>query len=117
MWRLFFCFYIILAIQTPGPARAGTRDIVMAKYKVNGVCEQCKKRIEDAAYIKGVKYADWNVESHDLTVKYDSSKTSFELILKSVAKAGHDSKYFTALPEDYNKLPSCCRYKSGIKMH
>ena len=40
-----------------------------AKYtfEVNGNCEQCKKRIEKAAYsVAGVKSAVWEVETHQL---------------------------------------------------
>lgn len=96
---------------------ASDHDVVTGNYTVNGVCEQCKKRIEDAAYIRGVKYAEWNVNSHSLLVKYDASKASPELILKSIAKAGHDSENYKATDQDYNKLPSCCRYRSGVKMH
>jgi copper chaperone CopZ len=86
-------------------------------FKVSGVCEKCKTRIENAAYVKGVKYADWNIDSQDLTVKYDSTKTSPEIFLKSIAKAGHDNEMFKADDEDYNKIASCCKYRSGIKKH
>ena len=117
MYRIFFCFLFLFSFLSPDGVFAGKHDIVTGNYIVNGVCEKCKKRIEEAAYIKGVKYADWNVDSHNLTVKYDSSKTSSEVILQSIAKSGHDSEYYKATDEDYNKLPSCCRYRSGIKKH
>jgi len=88
------------------------KDIATEHYKVNGICEQCKKRIEDAAYIKGVKKAEWNVKTHDLTITYRLSKTSANTILTSVAKAGHDNDLVLATDEDYKKLPSCCLYRT-----
>lgn len=88
------------------------KDIVTEHYKVDGICEQCKKRIEDAAYIKGVKKAEWNVETHDLTITYRPSKTSAKLILGSIAKAGHDNEIVKATEQDYKKLPSCCYYRT-----
>ena len=117
MYRLSIYILLVVAACPPRLALAGNRNNVTHKYNVNGVCEQCKKRIENAAYIKGVKYAGWNVETHNLTLKYDSTKTTPEIILKSISKAGHDSELFKATDEDYNKLPTCCRYRSGIKMH
>jgi mercuric ion binding protein len=117
MYRLLFCYLLSIAILVPSQAPAGNHDIIIAHYNVNGVCEKCQKRIEDAAYLKGVKYAYWNKDTHDLTLKYDSVKTTPELILQSIAKAGHDSEKYIATEEDYNKLPPCCRYRSGIKSH
>lgn len=92
-------------------------QVVTKHFHVKGVCEQCKKRIEGAAYVKGVRYAEWNIEDEDLTVKYDSTKTSPEVILKSVAKSGHDNELFTAEEEHYEKIAKCCKYRSGIKKH
>ena len=71
MCRILVCF--LLMLLSPVSSKAGIHDVVKASYTVNGVCEQCKKRIEDAAYAKGVKYADWDVDTHLLTLKYDSS--------------------------------------------
>ena len=115
MKRLVFFFLMALTFLSQGIVFAGNN--VTKRFNVNGVCEKCKARIENAAYIKGVKYADWNVDTHDLTVKYDSTKTSPEIILKNIAKSGHDNELFKAEDADYNKIPSCCKYRSGIKKH
>jgi periplasmic mercuric ion binding protein len=98
------------------PVFAGKNDIVAAKYSVSGVCEQCKARIENAAYIKGVKSAEWNEEQQQITVHYDTTKTSPTLILKAIAKAGHDNERFKAADGDYNSIPKCCRYRT-VKPH
>ena len=100
MYRLSIYILLVVAACPPRLALAGNRDIVTHKYNVNGVCEQCKKRIEDAAYIKGVKYADWEVDTHLLTIKYDSTKTSDTAVLQSIAKAGHDNELRKATDED-----------------
>lgn len=96
---------------------AQDKDIAAASFKVDGNCNMCKKRIEDAAYIKGVKRADWNKDSHQLTLIYKPSKTSPEAILKSVAHAGHGSEKIAASDADYNKLPECCHYKTNTCEH
>lgn len=84
---------------------------------VSGNCGQCKERIEEAAYQKGVKSAEWNKKTKVLTVVYNPEKTDMEKITVAVAKAGHDSKGHTATDKDYKKLPECCAYRSGACHH
>jgi hypothetical protein len=89
-----------------------SKDIVTKKYKVEGNCNMCKKRIEDAAYTKGVKRAEWDKETQILTLTYRSSKTTDDAVLANVAKAGHSSEKTEATEADYKKLPDCCHYKT-----
>lgn len=92
---------------------AQKKQIVQDTISVDGNCEQCKERIEDAAYIKGVKKANWNITTKKLAIIYDQHKTSLKAIETSIAKAGHNAGEIKALPADYNKLPSCCAYKAS----
>lgn len=94
-----------------------TKSIVTETYKVDGNCDMCKKRIETAAFIKGVKRAEWNEDKHELTVIYKPSRTNANDILASVAKAGYSSEKIAATEVDYNKLPECCHYKTAICNH
>jgi len=85
-----------------------------AKYiiEVNGNCEQCKKRIEKAAYtVAGVKSAVWDIDDHQLHVILNEDKTSVEDLKKAVAKAGHDTDDVKATAGDYGNLHSCCKYE------
>jgi copper chaperone CopZ len=59
-------------------------------FKVFGVCEQCKQRIEGALKVKGIKSAVWNIDSKMLSVSYSPSKISLEKIHNRIA-AGHDT--------------------------
>lgn len=93
------------------------KDIVTEKIKVSGTCSQCKKRIEDAAYIGGVKRAEWDKTTKELTVTYKTSKTSLKKIEEHIAKAGHDAGEVKATEGDYNKLPECCAYKQDQADH
>lgn len=81
-----------------------------ANIRVEGSCNMCKKRIEEAAYIQGVKRAEWNKDSKELKVVYNSKKTSIANIEQNVAKAGHDAGEVKATKEQYEKLPACCAY-------
>jgi mercuric ion binding protein len=85
-----------------------------AKYtfEVNGNCEQCKKRIEKAAYsVSGVKMAIWNVETHQLNVILNEEKSSVSDVKKAIAKVGHDTDEAKSTDEDYINLHHCCQYE------
>lgn len=91
-----------------------------ATLEVNGVCGMCKKRIETATIkTKGVKFADWDIVSKQLSIIYDERKTNLEIINKNIAAVGHDTKTVKATDEAYNSLDPCCLYKDEqvIKDH
>jgi len=87
--------------------------VVTEHITVNGVCGECKERIEKAAYIPGVKRAEWDKNTKELTVSFRTSKTTLEAIETSIAAAGHDAGDIKASDSTYNNLPSCCAYKDG----
>ena len=85
-----------------------------AKYSidVNGNCDQCKKRIEKAAYsVSGVKSAVWSVETHQLELILNEEKTSISAVKKAIAKIGHDAEEEKASDEVYENLHHCCKYE------
>ena len=85
-----------------------------AKYdtEVNGNCEQCKKRIEKAAYsVKGVKSAEWHIDDHTLHLIINEEKCSLLDVKKAVAKVGHDTDGVKSTDGDYERLHSCCLYE------
>lgn len=110
-YLIIFLSFIFYSGQLP--AQDSGKDIKTEVYAVSGNCSSCEKRIETAAYVKGVKRAEWDKETKKLTVTYKPSKTSKEEILKSVAAAGHDSELFTADEDVYSKIPDCCKYRTG----
>jgi len=105
--------FLTILFSAVGTWAQDGKDVVTKTYKVDGNCGMCKKRIEEAAFVKGVKRAEWDKEKHLLTVTYKPSKTDDDAILKSVAKAGHSSEKMEATEADYKKLPECCHYKTN----
>lgn len=105
------------SLSTAALAQDGSKDIQTETIKVKGTCGQCKKRIENAAYVPGVKRAEWDKSSKELVVTYKPSKTSLEKIEKSIAGTGHDAGSITASDTAYNKLPECCAYKHDHADH
>lgn len=84
-----------------------------ANIEVDGVCEMCKVRIEKACLkTKGVKFANWDVVSHELNIIFDERKTNLETIQQNIANVGHDTKEIKATDEVYNSLDACCLYRN-----
>lgn len=93
---------------------------------VDGVCNSCKNRIEkNSLKVKGVKYANWNVETHLLSLIIDERKTDLTKVQEAIAKAGHDNttidgkSQMIASEKDYESISACCKYRDEevIKNH
>ena len=51
-----------------------------ASFKVKGVCEMCKTRIENGTIrLKGVKYSNWEIVSNKISIIYNSKKIKLSL--------------------------------------
>ena len=108
---LFFSAITGYAQQGKPPSKDST-----TAFKVFGVCEQCKHRIEESLKVKGVKRADWNIETKMLSLTYDPSKISIEKIHNKIAAAGHDTYIKKANDAVYKALPKCCYYREMESM-
>lgn len=93
------------------------RKTETAEFKVEGICGMCKERIENASLLKGVKFTEWNLDTHLLKVIYRPDKVSLDDIHKSIAKAGHGTEKVNADMDAYEKLPICCHYMDKDNPH
>jgi periplasmic mercuric ion binding protein len=93
-------------------SKSQTSSIVSATIAIKGNCEECKKRIENAADIKGVKRCEWQEDKQQALVIYNSQKTNLETIEKAIAASGHETAHVKANEKKYAALPDCCKYKS-----
>ena len=112
MFKKFFSI-LTLCVFVFGAASAQTADNgkwTTATVAVSGVCGMCEKRIETAAFGKGVKAADWDADAQTLTVTYNPKKTTVADVEKRVAAVGHDTKNVRASDAVYEKLHGCCKY-------
>ena len=108
MRKIVFTLALTL-MTTLGFAQEKNKKITM---QVDGKCEMCKARIEKAALgEKGVKYASWDVPSHQLSLIFDERKTDPMKIKTALVNVGHDTKELKATEEAYNKVHPCCRYR------
>ena len=114
---ILFSMVLILGMGETVTAQKKSKGTATEEFRVEGVCKMCKVRIENAALIKGVKSAEWELESSIITVVYKESKISLDEIHQAIAKAGHRTDKLKADPEAYAKLPGCCLYDDGVKKH
>lgn len=102
---------VILSLLFASIASIGFAQQKTETLKVSGECGTCKKKIESAAKKGGAAYAVWNVDSKELTIKYNSTSSNSSKIQKAVADAGYDTPDFKASDDAYNKLDGCCQYE------
>lgn len=80
-------------------------------FTVYGNCGMCEKTIEGALQdVKGITTADWDKETDQMTVAYDTELITLDAIKQKIADVGYDSDDFRATEETYNNLPGCCQY-------
>lgn len=113
--KLLLIFIGLSMFSVLANAQSSKKETV--EFKVKGVCNDCKSRIENAAYIKGVKFAEWNKETDMLKVVYNPQKVELTEIHQSIADAGHTTDKIKTSKEAYHKLPKCCAFDDGIKKH
>ena len=104
-----FLTIVILLFSTMAFAQEKNKKLNM---EVDGKCDMCKMRIEKAALgVKGVKYALWDIPSHQLSLIIDERKTDPMKIKTALVEVGHDTKELKATDEAYSSVHPCCKYR------
>ena len=90
----------------------GTKgSVTTASFKVWGNCEMCKETIEGALKVDGVRKAEWNAETKQVQITYDTATISLDQIQKNIAAAGYDNEKYKSDEKAYGNLPECCQYE------
>ncbi|MGN6400514.1 MAG: TonB-dependent receptor domain-containing protein, partial [Flavisolibacter sp.] len=113
----YLCIILMSIFSSVVHAQSNNATDTTVSFKVAGECAQCKQRIQKSLKIKGVKSANWNVETRMLTVTYAPSIISVDQLHQAVAKAGHDTEKDKATDETYAALPDCCHYREATDEH
>ena len=109
-------YFLLLCLLLCGTAAFSKKNTIdysdtTLSFKVFGVCEQCKERIEKATKIKGVSNANWDVDTKMLTIQFDPSKISLNKIENRIVDVGHDIENKKAKDYIYKSLDACCLYR------
>lgn len=107
--------FILVALFFVFQSMSSQTTVKTVIINVDGACDDCKDRIENAADIKGVKLCNWSPDTKKAIVTYDESKVSVEQIEKAIASKGYDTEHFKGEESAYKKLPKCCQYRSNTE--
>lgn len=110
MKKITYTLIAAVLITLSGTAQSKITKIVL---EVDGLCGMCKERIENAAYLTGVKQVNWDKATHELDVVFRNDKVSEEEIIASINNAGHDVKGSLASAEQYEQIHGCCRFRDS----
>jgi copper chaperone CopZ len=70
----------------------------------------CKKTIENSLDVKGVKSANWNVDSKIIEIVYQADKVTEDQLHDFIAASGYDTEKKKGSDKAYKALPECCQY-------
>lgn len=79
-------------------------------FKVWGNCGMCKKTIEKSLDKEGIE-ANWDKNTKQIKVQYDSVKYTEDQIHSMIADAGYDTEKKRGNDVAYSKLHKCCKYE------
>ncbi len=111
MKQLFFLLGILLFASC---ASHHKKEVTKQKetFKVYGNCGMCKTIIEASlADVTSVYWSDWDIETKEITVKFNSNLITLEQIKEYIAAVGYDSNTHRAENEVYENLHGCCKYE------
>jgi outer membrane receptor for ferrienterochelin and colicins len=109
--KIFFIGVFLLSVFYGQSQVVKNNQVDTTQFRVEGVCDMCKMRIEEAAKGDGVKSATWDEATKILTLHYIPALTNPEKVQQRIANAGHDTPLKTAKDNVYMKLPDCCLYR------
>ena len=107
MKQLIFIGLMLLGTLT----YAQSNKPVTVNLTVGGTCDMCKERIERTVDVKGVKYFEYTLATHNLEITYVPSKITEEQLHKSLNAVGHDTNKSKASDDQYDKIHGCCKYR------
>lgn len=85
------------------------------EFYVRGNCGMCEERIETSIKkVDGIIAADWNVETKNISVTYDTLKIDEAKIQQAIANTGHETKTFASPQAVHDALPECCKKGSSM---
>ena len=114
MKNLLFLFICLIGFQTVNAQekKKGNETVII---QTSAQCGDCKERIEELLnYSKGVTFAELDLVTKKVTVKFNPSKISLSEIKKKISDLGYDADEVKANAEGIKKLPACCQ-PDGMK--
>lgn len=100
---------LFIAFNASAQTKAKPKKMT-ATILTSAVCGECKERIEDKLnYTKGVIFAELDLDTKKVTVKYKTKHISEGEIIQIIADLGYDAGKTKRNAEAFNALPKCCQ--------
>ena len=113
MKNLAWILAVVLSTSTMAQKKMKTKKVETIEIQTSAVCDMCKELIIDKNLVfeKGLKYAEMDVETGVLTVKYRNDRTSAAHIRNLISDLGYSADSVLADPVAYDNLHFCCKKK------
>jgi copper chaperone CopZ len=110
MKNVFSVLILAVLIGSCGMMNKGESVKQTVTIQTNAQCGDCKERIEkELNFMTGIVYAELDLVTKKVTVKYSSKRTSPEEIKKRISKIGYDADDVKAEITAQAELPKCCQ--------
>lgn len=94
----------------PTNAHAQKAKLDTVKIKTSAECDMCKTKLEtELGRSKGVKSANLDLTTREVTVVYNSTKTTPDKLRTLISNIGYDADNVKANNRMQKKLPDCCQ--------
>ncbi|MFK8036819.1 MAG: heavy-metal-associated domain-containing protein [Crocinitomicaceae bacterium] len=80
------------------------------KIKTSAICGECEERIENKLnYSKGVKFADLDLETNIVTVRFKTKKMTSTDVKALITSIGYHADEMERDSSAFDVLPGCCQ--------
>lgn len=110
-------FFLLLGsvVSVQANAQKGEPKVKTAVIQTSAECGDCEERLEEMLnYTKGVSFAELDLTTMKLTVKYKTASITEAEIKEKISKLGYDADEVKADPQAQSELPMCCQ-PQGMK--
>jgi periplasmic mercuric ion binding protein len=112
-WKMFLL--AVIASISVGFGQTKEPKMKTVVIQTSAECGECEERLEsNLNYLKGVVFAELDMTTMKLTVKYKTKSVTLDQIKKKISDLGYQADEVAANPEAYEKLPACCK-ANGMK--
>lgn len=99
-----------LVLASCGMMSKGEPVKQIATIQTNAQCGDCKDRIEEELnFMSGIIYAELDLETKKVEVKYNSKRTTVDAIRKRLSSIGYNADDVEADVTAQSELPACCQ--------
>ncbi|MFA9210858.1 MAG: heavy-metal-associated domain-containing protein [Moraxellaceae bacterium] len=114
MKKLFLLIALLAGVQVAS-AQTTTSKTQEVSIQTSAECGECEIRLEEALnYTKGIVFAELDLTTMKLNVKFKPKQITLEEIKVNIASLGYQADEVPADKVAFDALPACCK-PGGMK--